>query len=286
MKAFHHSLVLALCIGVAGCSDDDTDPNSSFDLGPDATSDAGGDSEDPNDDGGTDLDAGDDTGADTNPDASTNTGDCNEMNTSIDSCKDERTDVLNPIDEVTEGEVKILSTDGSTLSIYVDASAGGAMNAASNPYVYIKLGTGDRVDVTDVTAASSLDWDLAIKRTVFATNSGHWGPGVGGALFLEGKAFDTVTVGDAAGASIPQEALFDGSCNANLDGRGSPVTTFGTWYDYDPQTHATPPKDGTFLVRAADCSLFKVRIESNTATPEGGTDGLTTARYLLSVAPL
>lgn len=285
MKAFHHSLILALCLGVAACSDDDNEPSTSLDPGSDAT-DAGSDSEDSKDDGGTDVDADTDDDADTDPDANTDPEACTETNTSIDSCETERAEVLGSIDEVTEGEVKVLSTEGSALSIYVDASAGGAMNAASNPYVYIKLGTGERVDVTDVAAAFSLDWDLAIKRTVFATNSGHWGPGVGGALFLEGKAFDTVTVGDAAGASISQEALFDGSCNANLDGRGSPVTTFGTWYDYDPQTHATPPKDGTFLVRAADCSLFKVRIESNTATPEGGTDGLTTARYLLSVAPL
>jgi len=283
MKALRPSLILALCLGVAACSDDDSDANGNVNPGPETTDDAGNDSDDsgdgPTDEPG-DSDGGDDTDGDTDPET------CTETNTAIGTCEDERAEVIEPIDAVTEGEVKVLSTDGSILSLYVDASAGGTAQAASNPYVYIKLSTGERVDITDVEAPSSLEWDLAIKRTVFATNSGHWGPGVGGALFLDGKDFDEVTIADAAGITIPGESLFVDSCEPNVDGRGSPYTTFGDWYEYDPQTHATPPKDGTFLIRAADCSLFKLRIESNTATPEGGTDGPVNARYLLSVAPL
>jgi len=279
MKTFRHSWLLVFSLALAACSDDDADATPNPGTGTD-TADAGDDENNSPDDAGTEEDG----EADSAPDGDSDPGTCS--NTVIATCEERRNELLNPVDAVSTGEVKVLSTEGSTLSVYVDASAGGTVQAASNPYVYIKLGTGERVDITDLEAASSSDWDLAIKRTVFATNSGHWGPGAGGALFFEGKAFDEVTATDAATANIPQETLFDDTCNAILDGRGSPVTTMGDWYQYDMETHAVLPKDGTYVVRGADCTLYKLRIESNIATPEGDTNPAISARYLLLVAPL
>lgn len=279
MKAFRHSWIIALCLAVAACSDDDSDANTNPDPSPGTDA-----SDDRNDDDGGDAGTDEDGDTDTAPDGDTDTDTC--TNTVIGTCDEQRTELIQPVDSVTTGEVKVLDGDASGYTLYVDASAGGAAQAASNPYVYIKLGTGERVDITDIEAASSSDWDLAIKRTVFVTNSGHWGPGAGGALFFEGNAFDDVTADDAASADIPQESIFDDTCTPIVDGRGSPITTMGDWYEYDMVTHAVAPKDGTYVVRGADCTLYKLRIQSNVATPEGDTNPAVSARYLLLVAPL
>lgn len=198
-------------------------------------------------------------------------------------CSTARDQLLVPIDKVSTSQVAVVSTAGATKKIYVEAAAGGQAGAAKNPRVYVDLSTGARVDLTDKTAATSTAWDLALKRTVLFTNSGDGGPGKGGAAELT-KAFDAVTAADVSKAKA--EKFFDADCNPILDQINNPNTTFASWYQYDTATNGVTPADVTYVVRGGTGKLFKVKILSFTANPDGTTNRAATGYFLLDVAEL
>ncbi|MGZ3422586.1 MAG: HmuY family protein, partial [Polyangiales bacterium] len=126
-------------------------------------------------------------------------------------CSSARETALKPIDSVSTGTVTALAG-----GVYVvDASAGGFDAAASNPWIYVSLSSGMRVDLTDKQAFTSADWDLGLKRAVLRTNDGDSGPGGGGAQFVAGKSFDSVTMADAT--KLVTESWFDADCNPKTD---------------------------------------------------------------------
>lgn len=201
------------------------------------------------------------------------------------SCTAAREQAVGSVDSVATGDVTVLSTSGTTQTLYVDGSAGGISAAPQNPWIFLSLKTGTKVAVSDPASLASMDWDLAVKRPLLYTNSGDGGPGKGGAAFLDGKAFDAVTSADAASAAIAPEAWFDASCEPKTDETGSVATTFTGWYDYDLSTNVLTPHPGTFIVRGGDGSLYKVGILDYYADPDG-TTGTAGGRYKLEVAPL
>lgn len=202
-------------------------------------------------------------------------------------CEDERILEIAPVDKVSTGEVLIVSEAAPVKTIFIDATAGGIPQQASNPWIYIHLGTAKRVDISDMGAESSMEWDLALKRAVIRTNGGDGGPGNGGAAFLKDKTFDTVGDADAKAATILEEHWFDNKCVAKKDPGGYLATTFDGWYDYGGQTtHAVTPHPGTFVVRGAGGnSLYRIEIKSYYANPDG-TEGMSGARYLIQYAPV
>ena len=200
-------------------------------------------------------------------------------------CTAARKTHLVPISKVSSGEVKVVSAADGVTTLYVDASAGGAMEAAKSPRVYIKL-TGERVDVNDNEAFTSTDWDLALKRVDIFTNSGDAGPGKGGAAKIA-KIFDDVTAADADAAKIVPENFFDEDCVGRKDEAEFIITTFKGWYDYEVGGGPTVMPGLTFIVRGADgTSRYKVGIVSYTANSDGSTDGKATGRFILKVAAL
>ncbi|MBX3185360.1 MAG: hypothetical protein KF819_00030 [Labilithrix sp.] len=201
-----------------------------------------------------------------------------------DSCATAREQLLEPIASPSTAEVKTLSESAGEKTIYVDASAGGAQEQAKNARVYLSLATGTKVDVDDAAAAKAETWDLAIKRPVLFTNSGHGGPGKGGAI-LVAKDFAAVSAADADGKTLGVEQFFDADCNAQVDQTGAVKTSFDGWYDYDTSNNTLAPKAGTWIVRGAGGALFKVAITSYYATPEGGT-GMAGGRYVLKIKAL
>lgn len=203
--------------------------------------------------------------------------------TPTNACSTAREQLLVPIDKVSTGEVKVVSTSGSAKKIYVEAAAGGQAGAAKNPRVYLDLATGTRVDVTDKTALTSTAWDLALKRTVIFTNGGDGGPGQGGAAELT-KSFDTITSADAAKAK--GEVFFDADCNPQLDQINNPNTTFASWYDYDTASNGVAPAPVAYVVRGGTGKLYKVKVLSFTANPDGTTNRTSTGYFLLDVAEL
>lgn len=200
-------------------------------------------------------------------------------------CTAARKELLGSIDAVSTGDVTVLQTNGSSVTLYIDAAAGGPVEAPTKPFVYVSLADHARVELTDEAAIASTDWDLAFKRSTVLTNSGVGGPGDGGAAFLAGKSFDDVAAADAASATFAVEAFLDATCAPVIDDGGYPVTSLAGWYDYNSTTHQLTPKDGTFVVRGATGALYKVRIDGYYTNPDG-SPGPSAGRFLVRVGAL
>lgn len=234
------------------------------------------------------VDAATDTGASSEDGAVADDAGGTKSDASVDaasvSCTQQLLTLLKPIDSVSTGDVSVVSDAGGVKTYYFDASAGGTSNAAKNPRLYVKLSTGAKVDVTDVSAAKSSDWDLSLKRAVLFTNSGHGGPGQGGAGKVQ-KAFADVTLADAKAAKVDFEEFVDSDCEPYLDQIGSVETSFRGWYDYQTQGNQVTPTAGTWIVKGAKGEYYKVQIVSFYGSPDGG-EGDTGGRFVLKVAAL
>lgn len=227
----------------------------------------------------------------TSADAGSSSGDPPEADAGTDApttsggCSSAREQLLRPIDKVASGEVKVVSDAGGVKTIYVDAAAGGPAGASKNPRVYLDLGAGAKVDVTDPGALESTAWDLSLKRTVLYTNGGDGGPGQGAAAVVN-KGFDAVTAADADAAKLEAESFFDDECNPKTDAIGGPATIFSEWYEYDQATNVPTPRNITYVVKGGTGKRYKVGIASFTANPDGSTDRASTGYFLLKVSEL
>jgi HmuY protein len=200
-------------------------------------------------------------------------------------CTAARKTHLGPIAKVSTGEVKVISTTDGVTTLYVDASAGGATEASKSPRVYLKL-PDTRVDIDDNAAFDSSGWDLALKRVDVYTNSGDAGPGKGGAALVP-KAFDAVTAADADSAELVPEKFFDEDCVGRKDEASYIITSMSQWYDYTVGAGPSVRPNTTFIVRGADgTSRYKLGFVSYTGKSDGSTDGQSTGRFILKVAPL
>ncbi len=191
-------------------------------------------------------------------------------------CDTARDHLLNPVDKVSAGVVRVVSvvnptghglddagnvSIGQENTIIVDATAGGYENAAKNPRLYLSLQTLKRVDVTDVTARASNAWDIAFKRSTLFTNSGDAGPGNGGALFLPRAKFGEVKLATVTGKTFGTEQFTDAMCAPLADAIGAPLTSFDGWYQYEGASMHLTPVDGVFVVKSGT-KLYKLVIES------------------------
>jgi heme-binding HmuY-like protein len=206
------------------------------------------------------------------------------------TCSAARAQLLGSIDSVSTGAVDIITTSGATRTLFVDASAGGINGESSHPWIFVNLGSGTEVNVTDKTSVSSAAWDLALKRPIIYTNSGDGGAGQGGAVLVT-KDFAQVTAADAASATFVTESFFDAQCNPKLDPTSAVLTSFSSWYDYDPSSHMLTPAAGTWLVHGGDGKLYAVQILTYYGSPsgvpdDGGTTNSEGGTYVLEVKAL
>ena len=118
--------------------------------------------------------------------------------------------------------------------------------------VHFSLRTGAIVPEGD-------DWDLAIARTLIATNSGTSGTGTGGAA--DPAAAGLADIVTAAGTTYTVDAMLPVPGPPG-SGEYSGNAVLGAWYDYDPSTHVVSPKAKAFLVRTADGGHAKLQITS------------------------
>lgn len=199
------------------------------------------------------------------------------------SCTAALDQMLKPIKMVSTGAVTLISDMNGVKTIYVDATAGGISVQDSFPRVYVRLDTGARVDVDDVAARTSPDWDLAFKRPIIFTNGGVVATGQGGAGVVQ-KAFDSVTSADIPG-TFPREAMVDMDCNPQTDPTGAPKTTFSDWYGYNMMMVAPKP-NWTYVVKGGSGKVYKVGILSYYGTPQGGLTGGNSAQYIIKAAAL
>jgi len=183
-------------------------------------------------------------------------------------CSAARAQLLGAVNSVSTGNVTALSSSAGVTTLYVDASAGGVAAQLTNPWIFVSLGGHAKATVTDTTSVASTGWDLALKRPALYTNGGDGGVGQGGAVVIQ-KAFASVTAADASSATFATERFFDAQCNPMTDPIGAPLTTFSTWYEYNQTAHTLTPAAGTWVVRGATGALYKLRIDSYYANPDG-----------------
>ncbi len=228
---------------------------------------------------GSTASAGPTTGASSTSTAST--GSASSSSGAPPDCVDARDLALVPIDQVSEGAVTILEEENGVATLFVDASAGGISEQATNPWIYVDFAARARVDLTDPSADTDATWDIAIKRPILRSNSGDGGyAGAGGAIRLD-KPFEDVTAVDAS-ATFQTEVWFDADCNLFTDATGAIATAFDGWYDYE--NAVVTPGAGTWLVRGGDgTSVFKLEILDYYANPDG-SHGMAGGRYTMRIA--
>jgi hypothetical protein len=147
-------------------------------------------------------------------------------------------------DAVADGSFSATEADG-VWTATVDASAGGFQGAARNPFLYIDLDTGAKVEVTDLEAGrTDVTWDIAVRRTSTFINGGDSGPGAVEITRLTGTTFEDVTAADVGpGTVFVTEDGVDANCQVipSPTGFGSVLSVFeqintntssGSWFDY------------------------------------------------------
>jgi len=195
------------------------------------------------------------------------------------------TDVLpaeyRPVASVSSGAVTATPEGDVTVAV-IDATAGGMMGQAENPYLYIDLAAGTKVEIDDVAALTSSDWDVAFKRPSIRINGGDSGPGEVAHAVVEADSLDKVTEAPADAEFGADDWVSDGCEFQRLPG-GEPNTAFGEWYDYDDMNHTLTPKGEVHVLRSRSGDLFKLAIESYYADEADPTRG---GVYQVSWAPL
>jgi hypothetical protein len=134
-------------------------------------------------------------------------------------------------------------------------------------YVYFDFSRSSVVQVED---PSSLNWDLAFRRTTILTNSGQTNPiGEGGAALIgqgELKNFPSV----AEGIQFEKD-LIPGR-KAQPENK-----TLTHWYEYDFLRHRLSPTPSIYAIRTSDGKYAKLRILSYYC---GTEPGCYTFRYI------
>lgn len=180
------------------------------------------------------------------------------------------------IDKVAAGAVTITPspTDPSSYNAEVDAVAGGSMKASENPFVYLDLIGRKKVEITDVQADKSKDWDVAFKRWQIKINSGDSGPGGVTVSRIAGKSLSDVS--SAPTGTYDADIYFDEKCKFQFDPIGGIGTVLSDWYEYESGTSRLVPKKEVWVLKRRDGKgHIKVQLSSY-------YKGTTSANYSLS----
>jgi hypothetical protein len=165
--------------------------------------------------------------------------------------------VLRLIPTVSTGAVTV-TTAAEVTSGTIDARAGGVANAVDNPYIYVDLRTGTKVEVNDLDALTSTTWDIALKRSSIRANGGDSGAGNRQIAIVAATTLAEVTAGPSAGYTVDDFTTDD--CAIDTLEAGEPRTTFGEWYGYTEDTHQLTPKSEIYVVERNNGSRTAFRI--------------------------
>jgi hypothetical protein len=220
----------ALALVACAPSDEDSDGNN----GNNQQGDAGADAI---------ADAGDQDGGSSN-DASSDDGDAqDDAVDSGDECVPEEVAAQQVAANasVNDGDVTV---DDETGTLTIDASSGGVAEASNSSFVYIDLDGPAKLDLSDEDAFENTEWDIALRRTVIRINGGDSGPG-GWLMASMGSGWDDAAQPPGRNAEWKTDDFVTDSCELVTTQRGSIVTAFGQWYDYNPQTHEVSAPEST-----------------------------------------
>ncbi len=152
--------------------------------------------------------------------------------------------------------------DGDGFVSTVDGTAGGVANAPTSPWLYLRFTAAglERVDVDDLQALESTDWDIAVKRFGVRLNSGVSGPGDVTAAVVGDMSYEAIT-GLPDTTSLREESLYDDDCILRDDGmgQGAPGYLLTPWWMYGGcvQTTGIP-----FVLELADGSRLKFVVDA------------------------
>lgn len=81
------------------------------------------------------------------------------------------------------------AADGAGWASTVDATAGGITEASNNPWIYLRFTSEglEKIEVDDLQALESIDWDIAAKRIGIRLNSGVSGASTVAAAASRGR---------------------------------------------------------------------------------------------------
>ena len=125
--------------------------------------------------------------------------------------------------------------EGANWVTTIDATAGGYMNAADNPWIYVRFteNGAEKVEINDNESLESMDWHLAAHRFKIRLNSGSGGPScVQAAVLLEGD-YDLINeVPD--NLTFYKDNFYTADCSLVSDsyGMGSPQVFMSNWWSY------------------------------------------------------
>jgi hypothetical protein len=164
------------------------------------------------------------------------------------------------INSVSTGKVTVgaLPADPSVFAGQIDATAGGSMMYDKNPFVYLNLLTQQRVDITDVQARTSKDWDIAFKRWQIKLNSGDSGPGGVTVATVANQELAQVTMVPVG--PYVADSYFNAKCELKTDPIGGLGTALSDWYEYDQNNKLTPLKQVFVLPRRDGKGHIKLQI--------------------------
>ncbi|PRP94836.1 HmuY family protein [Enhygromyxa salina] len=180
-------------------------------------------------------------------------------------------------EKVAEGAVSS-TEDGDDWLSSVDASAGGTMAAAMNPWVYMRFGDAglEKVEIDDYAALSSDAWDIAAKRFGIRANSGNSGPGMVGVAAAAGSYADVDVAPDPSSFAIEDFYTDDCVLIEDMSGLpGNPAYAMANWWGY---AGCVTTSNQVFVLSLPDDRMVKLTVEAyyaegQAACNENGTMG-------------
>ncbi len=251
-------LTLLTLLTLAGCGSEGDDDTSNAEPTTTQDTTSASDSATPGStDDGTPVTDGDDVDSTDGTDG----GSATDSGSALD-CSDEMILDLGLVDDrVSEGDVTN-TADGAGWTSTIDATAGGIVDAPQNPWIYLRFSPEglQKVEVDDLEALESTDWDIAAKRFGLRLNGGVSGPSTVSAADLEGSSYEEITA-LPDGTMLTTETFYDESCTLLDDGsgQGSPSYRLTPWWTYPGcvATSAIP-----FVLELGDGNRVKLVVDS------------------------
>lgn len=205
-----------------------------------------------------------DTEVETTPSSEGDTGDaegerCSEVAV---ACVDAAIAELSLQEELVSAGTVNNTRDGADWVSQVDATAGGVMVAAMNPWVYLRFTDAglERVELDDVAALASSEWDIAAKRFGIRVNSGVSGPSCV-TVAAPGGTYAALQTAPAE-ASFAAEDFFTADCTLVEDDSGqpgNPAYRMAGWWGYSGCVSTT---GAPYVLRLADGRTIKLVVEA------------------------
>lgn len=183
----------------------------------------------------------------------------------------------------TSGVGEGFRTIGVTSYGWLDARAGGTAAASSNSFRYVSFANGGPLELSDVDALESGDWDIAFRRTSVRVNSGQSGPGEVELARIQETSFEEVV-------SVPTNVVWADdnvewllvdsvdpdtdevvqTCVLDRDPFGLPYGAVnkvnfdtepsGSWYAYGGPGGVSPVENVVYLLRKGD-AVWKLSLD-------------------------